>query len=55
MVFVLTLQKLHVSLGYQIAHATWPLADTQESSNPTQYVPLWSTQLERNTSQKLDM
>ena len=55
LVFALTWQRLHVSSGDQIAHATWSLADTQDSSSPTQYVPAWSTQLERNTDQKLDM
>ena len=39
----------------RVAHATWLLADTQDSSSPTQYVPLWSAQLERNTVQKLDV
>ena len=42
LVFAVTWQKLHVSLGDQIAHATWSLAGTQDSSSPTQYVPLWS-------------
>ena len=46
-------KKLHVSSGEQIAHATF--AGTQDSSSPTQYVTLWSTQLEKSTSQKLDM
>ena len=55
MVFALTWQRLHVSLGDQVAHATRSLADTQDSSSPTQYVPLWSAQLERNTDQKLNM
>ena len=53
--FALTWQRLHVYLSDQVAYATWSLADTQDSSSPTQYVPLWSTQLERNTDQKLDM
>ena len=43
-------QKLHVSSGEQIAHAI--LAGTQDSSNPTQHVPLWSTKLEKSTSEK---
>ena len=55
LVFALTLQRLQVSLGDQVAHATWSFADTQDSSGPTQYVPLWGTQPERNTDQKLDM
>ena len=46
-VFALTWQRLHVSLGDQVAHAPWSLARTQDSSSPTQYVPLWSTQLEK--------
>ena len=46
-------QKLHVSSGEQIAHEI--LAGTQDTSNPTQYVELRSTQLEKSTSQKLDM
>ena len=54
-VFALTRQRLHVSLGDQIAHATWSLGDSQDSSSPTQYVPLWSTQLEMSAGQKLDM
>ena len=54
-VFALTWQRLHVSLGDQVAPAPWSLAGTQDSSSPTQYVPLWSTQLERPTSEKLDM
>ena len=40
-VFALTWQRLHVSLGDQIAHATWSLPDAQDSSSPTQYVPFW--------------
>ena len=55
LVFALTWRRLHVSSGDQVAHATWSLADTQDSSSPTQYVPWWSAQLERNTDQKLDM
>ena len=53
LIFATTKQKLHVSLGEQIAHSI--LAGTQDSSNPTQYVPLWSTKLEKRTSEKLDM
>ena len=45
--------KLQVSSGEPIAHAT--LAGTQDSSNPTQYVPLWTIRLEKSTSQKLDL
>ena len=55
LVFPLTKQRLHVSTVDQVAHATWSLADSQDSSCPTQYVPSWSAQLERNTDQKLDM
>ena len=55
LVFAPTEQKLHVSSGEQIAHTTWFLAGTQDSSGPTQYVELWTTQLERSTGQKLDM
>ena len=51
----LTWQRLHIFLGDQVVPATWSLADTHESSGPTQYVPLWSTELEGNTDQKLDM
>ena len=40
LVFTVTWHKLHVSLGNQIAHATWSLAGTQDSSGPTQYIPL---------------
>ena len=46
-------QKLHVSSGEQIAHVI--LAGTQDSSSPTQYVPLWRTQLEQSTNRKLDV
>ena len=46
-------QMLHVSSGEQIAHEI--LTGTQDTSNPTQYVELRSTQLEKSTSQKLDM
>ena len=52
-VFVPIEQKLHVSSGEPIAHVT--LADTQDSSNPTQYVPFWNIQFLKSTSQKLDM
>ena len=38
-----------------LVHETWSFADTQDSSGPTQYVPLWSTQPERNTDHKVDM
>ena len=55
LVFPLTWHKLHVSLGDQIAHATWSWADTQDSSIPTQCVPFWSTQLDKSKCQKLDM
>ena len=51
--FVATEQKLNASLVEQVAHAI--LAGTQESSNPAHYVPLWSIQLEKSTSRKLDM
>ena len=44
---------LSLSSGEQSAHATW--AGTQDSSGPTQYVPLWCTQLEKSTSHMLDM
>ena len=53
LIFLPIEKKLHVSSGEQIAHATF--AGTQDSSSPTQFVPLWSTQLEKSTSQKLDM
>ena len=53
LIFAPIRQKLHVSSGERIAHAI--LAGTQDSSNPTQNVPLWSIQLEKSTSQKLDM
>ena len=33
LVFALTWQRLHVFLGDQVARATWPLADMQDSSN----------------------
>ena len=55
LVLAMTWQSLHFSSCYQVAHATWLLPDTQDSSNPTQFVPLWSAQLERNTDQKLDI
>ena len=32
LVFALTWQRLHVSSGDQVAHATWSLAETQDSS-----------------------
>ena len=50
--FVAREQQLHVSSGEQIAHAI--LAGTQDSSGPTQYVPLWSTQLERRSLLRRD-
>ena len=45
LVFAPIERKLHVSSGEQIADAI--LAGMQDSSSPTQYVPLWSTQLEK--------
>ena len=45
-----TEQKLHVSSSEQTAHAIW--AGTQDSPSPTQYVPLWSTQLDKSTRPK---
>ena len=53
LIFALTVQKLHVSLGEETAHAI--LAGTQDSSSPEQHVPEWSIQLARSTSQKPDM
>ena len=53
LIFAPIKQKLHVSPSKQIDHEI--LADAQESSNPTQYVPLWNIQLENSTSQMLDM
>ena len=55
LVLALKWQTSHVSLDDQIAHSTWSFADTQESSGPMQRVPLWSTQLEKRTSQEMDM
>ena len=55
LVFTLTWQRLHVFSGDQVAHATWSLADTHDSSSATQNVPLKSAQQERNTDQKQDM
>ena len=51
--FALSVRKLHVFLGEETAHAI--LAGMQDSSNPKQDVPLWSIQLEKSASQKLDM
>ena len=53
LICALTKQKLHASSGEQIADAI--LADTQDPSSPTQCVRLWRTQLEKSSSQKMDM
>ena len=53
LIFAPRKNKLNVSMSEQIAHAIW--GGTQDSSNPTPCVPLWSVQLEKGTSQKLHM
>ena len=53
LIFALIVQRLHVSLGAQTAHAI--LGGMQDSSNPKQYVSLRSIQLDNSASQKQDM